>query len=176
MTMRVGGFVFLSSTLQIGGWSPTQYYIYNIYIYIRGLKPPARPFFASSKPNSFAPGISCPCEVLSAGFLPESQDLLLVTKGNITSFKDGATNGRELGVHAMGSMRMMLVMMLVMVIIFYSSCSFPFIPFQIYVLQSNKPFAARCNSQKMDGANNNRTMRSKCSATWSVCFSLMTYI
>lgn len=32
--------------------------------------------------------ISCPCEVLSAGFLPESQDLLLVTKGNITSFKD----------------------------------------------------------------------------------------
>ena len=36
MTMRVGGFVFLSSTLQIGGWSPTQYYIYNIYIYILG--------------------------------------------------------------------------------------------------------------------------------------------
>eukprot|EP00435_Cladocopium_sp_Y103_P031216 s1274_g7.t2 len=32
--------------------------------------------------------ISCPCEVQSAGFLPESRDLLLVTKGNITGLKD----------------------------------------------------------------------------------------
>lgn len=33
------------------------------------------------------PGISCPCPVLSAAFLP-SMDLLLVTKGNITRHKE----------------------------------------------------------------------------------------